>query len=175
MSEMSVPSWAEDAKKQMFDAHGSINYEKGGVKVRELNKVLDFSTLFAEFFEREDTLVVHLHPRGGAEDRYYPEEVRDNKRIPGRLELSFREVKFPQNMEELIKKAADAIWMGNVAVEPVAVLRYEEDDNIAEDEPKEVEVGSYVVQFQGVKTTSYVVGPQKFVDTFCEELDKLLE
>lgn len=175
MSEMPVPSWAEEARKQMFDAHGAIDYNKGGVKVRELNKILDFSTLFAEYFERDDTLVVHLHPRGGEEDRYYPAEERDGKRIPGRLELSFRKVQFPQNMEELIKKASDIIWMGSVAVEPVSVLRYEDDDDISVDEPKEVPVGSYVVQFQGVKTTAHVIGPKKFVDTFCEELDKLLE
>jgi methionine-rich copper-binding protein CopC len=175
MSEMPVPSWAEEAKKQMFEAHGAIDYNRGGVQVRELNKILDFSTLFAEYFERDDTIVVHLHPRGGESDRYYPAEEKDGKRIPGRLELSIRSIQFPENIEELIKKASDAIWMGDVAVEAISVLRYEEDDDVAVDEPKETATGAYVVQFQGVKTTAHVIGPKKFVDTFCEELDKLLE
>jgi len=175
MSDMPVPAWAEDAKKQMYEAHAGIDYDKGGVEVRDLNKLLDFSTLFAEFFERDDTIVVHLFPRDGEEDRYYPEEDRDGKRIPGRLELSFRNVTFPKNMEELIKKASDTVWMGNVAVEPIAVLRYDDDADVEFDKPEERPTGCYVTQFQGVKTAAHVIGPKKFVDKFCKELDKLLE
>lgn len=175
MTEMATPAWAEEARKQMFEEHGAIDYTQGGAKVRELNKLLDFSTLFAEFFERDDTIVVHLHPRNGEKDRYYPEDEKDGKRIPGRLELSFRDIRFPDNMDDLIKEAADATWMGDIAVEPVSVLRYEEDDDVEVAEPKEASTGSYVVQFQGVKTTAHVIGPQKFVDTFCEKLDQLLE
>lgn len=175
MSEMAIPTWAKEAKDQMVKAHGEIDYESGGVEVRETNKLLDFSTLFAEYFERDDTIVVHLFPRGGGEDKYYPEEVRDDKRIPGRLELSFSKIKFPDSMEGIIKDAADKTWMGSIAIEPVAVLRYEDEDDIETAEPTEVSTGSYVVQFQDVKTTAHIVGVPKFVDKFCEEVDNLLE
>lgn len=175
MNEMPIPSWTKDVKKQMFEAHGAIDYNQGGAEVRSLDKILDFSTLFSKFFERGDTLVVQLFPRNGKEDHYYPEKERDGKLIPGRLDLSFRDIQFPNNMEELIKEAADDIWMGDVAIEPVAILRYDDDDDVVVDEPKEKSTGSYVVQFQGVKTAAHIIGPKKFVDTFCDRLDKSLE
>jgi len=176
MSEgMAIPTWAKEAKDQMVKVHGEIDYNKGGVSVRETNKLVDFSTFFGEYFERDDTLVIHLFPRGGQEDRYYPAEERDGKQLPGRLELSFSKIKFPEGMERIIKTAADNTWMGSVAIEPIAVLRYEDEDDVETAVPTEVETGSYVVQFQNVKTSAHIIGVPKFVDRFCEEVDKLLE
>jgi hypothetical protein len=176
MSEMPIPQWAKDAKDQMVEAHAAIDYSKGGLDVRDLNKVLDFSTLFAEYEEKSDTLLVHFFPRSGEGDRYYPAEVKeDGTRVPGRLELCFREIKFPEDMEDRIKKAADKVWLGDIAIERIKVLRYEDDDDVSQSAPREVDVGSYVVQFQDVKNTVHLIGVGKFVDQFCEELDNLLE
>jgi hypothetical protein len=45
---MPVPAWAEDARKQMFEAHGKIDYQKAGAAPRELVALTGFSTHFAE-------------------------------------------------------------------------------------------------------------------------------
>jgi hypothetical protein len=172
---MPIPDWARGGASQLAEAHGAIDYEQGGVEVRELDRILHFSSLFVEFYERDDTLLVHLFPRGGGEDRYYPAEVKDDIRVPGRLELSYRSIQFPPNIEDMIKRASDEVWMGDVAFEKIEVLRYEDDDDVETAELREVDTGTYVVQFQGVKTTARLIGISKFVDRFSEELDKLLD
>jgi len=173
---MPMPDWADEARRQMYEAHGSIDYQKGGVEVRNLDKILHFSTHFAEYLERDSTIVVHLFPRGGAEDRYYAEELRDGKRIPGRLELHFSKIEFPNDMESRIQDAADRTWAGDIAIEEISVLRYEDEDEVVRgDNAREHRTGTFVVQFQEAVNAAHLIGTRKFVDKFCEELDKELE
>ncbi len=154
---MVVPEWAEGAERQILDAHQGIDYESSGVKARELKKVLHFSTLFAEYEVREDTLLLHVFPRAGADDQYRPAEYRDGKvYIPGRLEEKAT-VDFPISMKDILKTASDKAWMGDVAIDYVP------------------ELGAYVLQFQGAKNTVEVVGVAKFVDTLCGAVDEMLE
>jgi hypothetical protein len=122
----------------------------------ELVPVLEFSTLFAEWVFKDRDLLLHLFPRAGAADRWYPAEHRDGVYIPARREEKAT-VSFPGNMRDLIKEASDKTWMGDVAIDLVP------------------ELGAYAVQFQDSKNTVELIGPGKFVDKFCEALDALLE
>ena len=75
--------------------------------------------------------------------------------VPGRSEEA-TVVVFPANVKDLIKKAVDTIWMGDVAVELVPELK------------------AYVVQFQKAKSTAKAVGLEKFVLQVCSKLNALL-
>jgi len=154
---MPVPAWAEEAREQMFQAHGNLDYTNAGVKRREFEVVHHFSTHFAEYAIKEGDLLVHLFPRSGSDDKYYPASYDPKKNyIPGRLEEKATVV-FPGDMSERIKKAADKVWQGSVAIDLTP------------------ELGSYAVQFQDAKNTVNVVGVGKFMDQFCEALDGELE
>jgi hypothetical protein len=174
MSGMPIPKWADNAKKQMFEEHGKLNYDGAGAKKVELVPVTSFSTFFAEYEIKDSDLLIHLFPRAGAEDRWYPEEYRDGKYIPARREEDTG-TRFPENIEELVKGAADETWQGDIAVELASLLRYEEEADVKTDEPTEIDIGAYVVQFQNAKTSVTVVGIEKFVDKFCEALDARLD
>lgn len=157
MSGMAVPEWAKNAQEDLAKAHQGLSYEKAGASIRQLTPVTDFSTHFAEYEIKGNDVLVHLFPRGGNEDRWYPESYNaEGTYIPGRREVK-ASVSFPKDAAARIKAAVDAMWQGSVAVEEVP------------------ELGAFVVQFQGAKTTSAVVGVDKFVDKFCEELDHRLE
>jgi hypothetical protein len=173
MSEMKIPEWADNHEsRKALDVLENIGCQ---ATIQQMEKVINFSTFFAEYEVRGDTLLLHLFPRDGEQDRYYPSEVRDDKRIPGRLELDISSVRFPRNIQELIKRAVDAAWMGDVAIEDISLLRYNEGADIEEAKPEEINMGAYVVQLQGVKNTAVTVGVGKFVDKICEKLDQLLE
>jgi hypothetical protein len=161
----------------MFDSHGSLSYDKAEVKKRELPVVEAFSNLFAEYEVRGHDLLVHVFARNGGEDRYWPPEIKeDGTRVEGRLELSGEEApSFPNDIVNRIKAAVDKVWQGDVAIDKATVLRYEESDDVAKDDPFERDLKAYAVQFQGAATTVGLVGVPKFVDQFCEALDRQLE
>ena len=156
MSGMPVPSWVNEAREQMFKAHQSVDYKNAGTKVRELTPVTCFSTHFAEYELKEKDILVHVFPRGGHSDRWYPESYnKEGTYIPGRREFK-AEVSFPTDMKDRIKTASDTVWQGSIAVDEVS------------------ELGAYVIQFQDAR------GPvektvQSFVEKFCEGIDKQLE
>jgi len=179
---MPVPAWAEEAKEQMAEAFKGA--KEGGAPVQVLNKAVndEFGTHFAEYELREDTVLVHVFPRGGVEDRYYPSETRgeglDAKYIPGRFEVECTWAKFPENTVELIEKAAEEMWMGTVAVDTAHILKYAADmtdEEIASEDPVEVDTGAFAIQFHGAAENAKAEGVPKFVDKFCEALDKLLD
>lgn len=181
MSGMPMPEWVGEAKEE-WDK--SAAHKGAPFKVREMTPVTSFSTLFAEYFFQEDDFVMHLFPRNGRgdvwEEGQYVDQCRacrsrvvmpkDLKKmepcprcghcglvyIPGRKEEKATVI-FPGDMRDRILKAADATWMGDVAIDLV------------------VELGAYAVQFQRAKTTATLVGPEKFADGFCSKLDELLE
>jgi hypothetical protein len=173
-NEMPIPSWVEDGKKKMFEAHSGMG--GGKVEPRKLPVIDSFSTHFSEFEIRDKDLIVHLFPRGGESDRYWPAEYRDDGTIiPGRLEEKFDNIDFPPGVEKLIKAAVDAIWQGDVAILRSSVYHYGKDADVAKEQPVEKDLGSYVVQFQGGGTTATLRGVEEFVDNFCEMLDRHLE
>ena len=153
---MEMPEWAtEEARREAMKALASYDLPEEFAPV-DLVPVTEFSTLFAEWMFKEKDLLLHLFPRAGAEDRWYPASYRDGHYIPARREEKAT-ITFPGDMRDLIKEASDKTWMGNVAIDLVP------------------ELGAYAVQFQDAKNTVDLVGPGKFVDKFCEALDALLE
>lgn len=180
MTGMQVPEWLAEAKDEWNKASsGSMPF-----RVKEMTPITHFSTLFAEYFVEGDDFVLHLFPRNGVGDRWkegryvdqcrscrarvpMPQNIRKLEPcpqcghcglvyIPGRKEEKATVV-FPGDMRDLILKASDKTWMGEVAIDLVP------------------ELGAYAVQFQRAKTTTGLVGHEKFADGFCSELDSLLE
>lgn len=175
---MPVPHWVDEAREQMFDGHSQLNYDNAEVKPRQLPVVENFSNLFAEYEVRDGDLLVHVFPRNGGEDRYWPPEVKeDGTYVGGRLEEIIAGVSFPNDIVNRIKDAVDKVWQGDVAIDKATLYYYGEQADVAEDDPVEVDLagGAYAVQFQNAANTVTVVGVEKFVDQFCEELDRLLE
>jgi hypothetical protein len=184
MGEMVVPEWVDGVRDEMIKQHQETPLDPSSFKMQEWPHVSGFSTLFAEFEVREKDLLVHLFPRNGPEDvwekghyinrcRSCSSEVPQPKSvtelqpcercghtglqyIPGRTEEA-SSIAFPDNMSELIKDAADKVWVGDIAAELIP------------------ELNAYIIQFQGAKNTVNTMGPAKFVDKFCEEIDALLD
>jgi len=179
--EMVVPEWAGDLREKMGDMFREVPDQSSTEPVR-LVPVTDFSTFFAEHTTRDSDVIIHFFPRAGEGDQWTAghylnrcqkcrrelsnEEMTDKKPcpecgsigrvyVPGRRE-SKAEVAFDDGIRDLIKKAVDSTWEGDVAIEQVE------------------ELGAFVVQLQGAKNTASVVGG-KFVDKICEGLDALLE
>jgi predicted RNA-binding Zn-ribbon protein involved in translation (DUF1610 family) len=179
---MPVPEWTGELREKMFEKAKGLP-EKSRLTPLDMNAVTGFSTHFAEWFVREDDVLVHLFPRAGKEDRWadghylpkchrchadVPEELAKAKKpcpkcghmglvyVPGRREAK-AECRFPDNVKELIQAAVDAVWMGDAAVEEVQ------------------ELGAWVVQLQSAKNTAVTLGGSVFVDKVCEEFDKRLE
>ena len=135
---------------------GSIEEARSqGVKPVEFEQVTSFSTHFAEWTFKGGDLLVHLFPRSGRSDKYYPAYLDNGEYRPGRFEEKATAT-FPDDMRDRIKRAADEVWLGDVAIESVP------------------ELGSYTVQFQDAATTAKVAG-SKFMDKFCEAMDSELE
>lgn len=181
MSGMPMPEWVGESRK---DLHQAVSSAGTSFKVKEMKPITSFSTHFAEYYIEEKDFVLHLFPRNGPSDVWeeghylprcrscrsevpLPEGNRKLKPcprcghaglvyIPGRKEEKATVV-FPGDMRDRILKAADATWMGDVAIDLI------------------VELGAYAVQFQGAKTTASVVGLEEFADKFCSVLDELLE
>jgi hypothetical protein len=156
-SGMPMPEWASEAREQMFKEHAKIDYDNAGAKPRELEPLTTFTSHFAEYEVKGNDVLVHVFPRGGEEDRWYPEEYREGKYYPARREVKVEGVAFPEGAEAKAKAAVDKMWSGSVCIETVP------------------ELGAMVVQFQDAKTTAVISGLATFVDRFCESLDKELE
>lgn len=171
MTDLPRPKWADEMEAKL---HEAVSVGGMGLQSPDLTPITDFSTLFAEYEFKGNDLLVHLFPRKGSEDRWYPDEVRDGKYIPARREEDIG-ARFPKDFEVKIKSAADEIWQGEVSIQESKVFRYDEGADVEKDEPKEVSIGSFAVQFQSAKQTAKVVGVGKFMDQFCEELDARLE
>ena len=174
---MPVPQWVGEARDQMYEGHGSLSYDQAEMEKRELSVVENFSNLFAEYEIRDQDLLVHIFARDGEKDRYWPSELKeDGTRVEGRLELTGKEAPdFPNDIVNRIKAAVDKVWQGDVAIDKASVLCYGDHHDVAMDDPHEVDMKAYAVQFQGAANTVSVVGVAKFVDQFCEVLDAELE
>ena len=134
----------------------------------EFNRVTDYSTFWAEWEIREDDVLIHLFARAGRDDvwtdghyigrcRRCGRERKELKGVcacghmglvyvPGRCEVRTA-TQFPGNMRDIIKRAVDACWMGNVAIESTADL-YARTDNELGVRPGQ-DPGAWVIQLQG--------------------------
>jgi hypothetical protein len=181
---MPVPDWADELKSKMFEAHSSTRLDASKLEVKDKTPVTVFSNLFGEWELRGDDVLVHLFPRAGEKDQWsdgryvnrcrncktevpMPKSVRELKPcircghtglvyIPGRREER-QEHRFPPNMKDLILKAADAVWEGNVAIEFVQ------------------ELVAFAVQFQGARTVPKLAELGGMLDRFFERVDDLLD
>ena len=157
-SSMPIPEWAKNAGDQLARAHQAIDYGKADAKIRDLTLIDAFTSHFAEYEVKNNDVLVHLFPRRGDGDRWYPASCdKHGAYRPARREIRVEGCLFPQDMGGKTKLAADNVWQGNVAIDEVP------------------ELNAYVVQFQNAKTTAQTVGVSKFVDKFCEEVDKQLD
>jgi len=152
---MPMPDWADEktrnaAMKALATCEMPEDFSQA-----DLVPVTIFSSLFAEWMFKDKDLLLHVFPRAGEKDQWYPESYSAGNYIPGRREEKSL-VSFPDNISDLLKESADKTWMGSVAIEHIE------------------ELGAYSLQFQGAKNTVNTVGADKFVDKFCEELDRLL-
>jgi len=178
---MPVPTWVGEARDQMFDGHQALDYENAEVKKRDLPVVDCFGNLFAEYELRENDLLVHVFPRGGGEDRYWPcEYKKDGTYIPSRLEETVEGIAFPNDIVNKVKAAADKLWQGDIAVDKATLFNFKDEaavvESVTEDKPPvEVDLRAYTVQFQSAAQTVQLVGVSKFVDQFCEALDDQLD
>jgi DNA-directed RNA polymerase subunit RPC12/RpoP len=183
MSGMAVPEWTGDLKQKFYEMAKDMPAQQQLEQV-EFHKILDFSTHFAEWRTRKDDIIIHFFPRDGKTDRWedghYIPKCRECKRevpvemlstkkavacphcghaglvyVPGRQENKIS-ISALNGTEEMLKKAIDAAWMGDAAVEFIP------------------ELGAYAVQLRNAKNTLEVVG-EKFVDKISEEYDHLLE
>jgi hypothetical protein len=173
---MPVPHWVDTVREQMFDAHKNLDYDGAKIKRRELPVVEDFSNLFAEYELRDHDLLVHVFPRAGGDDRYWPcEYKKDGTYVPSRLEDTVDGPSFPNDIVNRIKAAVDEVWQGDVAIDRATLLRYDSEEEVVDGDPVEADIKAYAVQFQSAATSAKLVGIPKFVDQFCEALDKQLE
>lgn len=173
-SGMAVPEWVDNMKDKMVEAHQKVKLDNSPVTVRQLEVIETFSTHFAEYELKEEDLLVHLFPRGGPSDRWYPSEYRDGKYIPARREESTG-VMFPKDMEKMIKAAVDVVWQGDVAIDNAIILAIDPaEEDIENATVYEHDLGAFSVQFQGAANTVKLVDIEKFMDQFCEAIDSRL-
>lgn len=181
---MPIPDWAQDPelKKQMLNAIGE-QPAVSKLAVGRLEPVTAYTTFFAEWETKDNTILLHLFPREGVEDkweegRYIPRcracrsnvplELAEKRKpcprcgyigliyVPGRREQRAK-TSFPRNVLTKVKTATDVVWEGYVAIEAIQ------------------ELGAVVVQFQDVNLDDQTLISmlEKFFDSFDEELEKL--
>ncbi len=173
-SGMAVPVWVDSMKDKMVKAHQEVRLDDSPVTVRQLEVIEVFSTHFAEYELKENDLLVHLFPRGGPSDRWYPSDYRDGKYIPARREVRAG-VMFPDDMMEKIKSAVDVVWQGDVAIDKAIILAIDPaEEDIENATTYEHDTGAFSVQFQEAANTVKLVDIRKFMDQFCEAIDKQL-
>lgn len=153
-----------------------------GFKPVDLSKVENFTSFFAEWTEKDGTLLVHLFPRAGADDKWseghyilrcvnckaeVPEDIGRNRKpcprcgkvglvfVPGRTEEKAR-IRFPGDVLARTKRAADAAWMGEIAIDQVP------------------ELAAVVVQFKSPPDSAeaQIELMDQFFTAFDQELDK---
>lgn len=154
-----VPEWAKKT-----NVREKLNMSSDAdMKFRPLDfhRVDSHSKFFAEWVARDNTLLVHLFPRNGRNDNWEMGHYTDRCRfcqtavpktpdgtfvscpncgrtgllyIPGRVEAK-GSVSFPSTVKDLVKAAADEVWMGTIAVDQVP------------------ELGAVAVQFQDTPDT----------------------
>jgi predicted RNA-binding Zn-ribbon protein involved in translation (DUF1610 family) len=181
-SKMVVPDWADSPEmREKLSDHLGQQPVAGGFEVMDLNKVTNYSTFFAEWIVKDDTVLVHLFPRAGAEDkweegRYLPQcracrsqvpvDLAQSRKpcpscghvglvyIPGNREMK-SETKFPKDVLTKVNTAADAAWMAGVAIEYVK------------------ELGAVAVQFQEAELPDKTM--LDMLERFFDGLDNQLE
>jgi len=182
-STMPIPEWAADGelRSQMKAAMGQESVA-GRFQPENLNRVDNYSTFFAEWDMKDQTVLLHIFPRAGAEDvwseGYYlprcrrcrkelPRELAASRKpcpacghtgliyVPGRNEEGNAKVHFPTDVLTRVKRAVDEVWEGNVAIEPVK------------------ELGAAVVQFQDVNLKEERIF--EMLEKFFDEFDRQME
>lgn len=151
-------NWEDQVKSIMSNWEQDPEKSSPRVKPTDKNIVDSFSTHFLEHEFKKDDLLVHVFPRSGKEDRYYPSSLsKSGAYLPGRLEEPAKGVSFPDNIMERLELAIEAVWAGDVGVDYVPELK------------------AYAIQFHGAANTLKKPGPSEFIDLFSEALDRNLE
>jgi len=181
MPGMPMPEWYGEAKEQLENE--DMSPKEMSFQPIELEKVDNLPHLFAEFELQGGNVLIHFFPRAGLEDTWNeghyinrcqscrsevemprkPSELKPCPKcghtglvyIPGRVEEKSETV-FPENGTDLVKKAVDSVWMGDVAIDFIP------------------ELGAYAVQLQSARNTAMVVGLRDFVEKICVSLNEVL-
>lgn len=176
-----IPDWAKDETfHEELDKFSTATIPD--FKAECLTRVENYSTFFAEWEIKKDTVLLHLFPRSGSEDKwtdgYYlprckycrsevPMELAEKRKpcprchkvgliyVPGRQEEKTR-ARFPRDVLTRVKTATDHVWDGAVAIEPLQ------------------ELGAVVVQFQDANMGEDILVTMlgAFFDRFDSELEK---
>lgn len=199
MTDQNIPNILRDpefqaGESERFRRFFSDNVLASKESTRELTfgagiQVIDcFSTLFAEWTHIGGDLVVHLFPRNGVRDTWYPGRhtavCRSCRRThpevggdgiprspcpacrsrafvyqPGRGEIAGTlPFTFPQTFRSTMKAAADRVWFGDVHVDYVPEMR------------------AYCLRFVGVATVDKRAADNGgMLDRFLTELDARLD
>lgn len=165
-------------KKAEFD---KLEYAFGGNRAIASN----YSTLFCQFEQQGENLLVQLFPRAGAEDSYFEGEYlrrcakcntevpnarngvyppcpnarcksRRLKYVPGRLEQKVDGLSFPDTMGDTIKAACHRVWAGDVTGPELVP-----------------ELGAWVLRFKMVGSGPEVLA--NLLDKFLEHIDHALD
>jgi hypothetical protein len=110
------------AAEGMGVSGGQQDLRQSGVV--DLNPVTAFSSHFGEWAVQGPHILVHLFPRAGAADVWYPSRYSDDGKryVPGRREIKPKGLAFPGTMTEIIQAAADAVTFGDVELDYVGEL-----------------------------------------------------
>jgi hypothetical protein len=158
--------WVADVKPEMVSRLKNTAANPM-LETVDICRITNYSTFFAEWLVMKDDLVVHLFPRGGAEDgwnegRYIlrcracdrerttpkgPCECGHSglKYVHGRLEEK-HDISFPEDMRGIVEEAVHKVWGGTAAIESTKELMERTDNEIGA--PVENDIGAYAVQFQ---------------------------
>lgn len=98
---------------------------KQGLKTseREFTVVDAFSTHFGQFAWVDGKLVVHVFPRAGENDKFYPPKYTENGKqyIPGRLEKNAG-IKWRGDIRQIIENACNEVTFGDVELDWIPEL-----------------------------------------------------
>lgn len=150
----------EDLSSLSPDALESSEFS-GARKIRppEFGVVDYFTTFFAKwrYLDEEQSLLVQLFPRAGAQDRWTEPRIENGRYIPGRGEEQSRKVRFPADSRSLVESACHKVTYGVVYMDFVS------------------ELGAWVLKFEDAVPKDQWLSEGGLLEQFVVAFDALLD